>query len=102
MRQSRKLEEVAQAALRKWGLPAQLDQLTEECAELIHAVSKYKRATTHDEEKISTAKLRVADEIADVYIMLYQIERALELEELVDEIETKKLLRTQAKIAGRR
>ena len=46
-----------------YGLDKQLDMLQEECAELIQAVSKYKRTRT-------TA---IVEEMADVYIMLYQI-----------------------------
>lgn len=46
-----------------YGLDKQLNMLQEECAELIQAVSKYKRTRT-------TA---IVEEMADVYIMLYQI-----------------------------
>lgn len=46
-----------------YGLDPQLDMLQEECAELIQAVNKYKRTRT-------TA---IVEEMADVYIMLYQI-----------------------------
>ena len=46
-----------------YGLDEQLNMLQEECAELIQAVNKYKRTRT-------TA---IVEEMADVYIMLYQI-----------------------------
>lgn len=46
-----------------YGLDKQLDMLQEECAELIQAVSKYKR----------TRITAIVEEMADVYIMLYQI-----------------------------
>lgn len=46
-----------------YGLDSQLNMLQEECAELIQAVNKYKRTRT-------TA---IVEEMADVYIMLYQI-----------------------------
>ena len=46
-----------------YGLSAQLDILQEECAELIQAVSKFRRTKTSD----------IIEEIADVYIMLDQV-----------------------------
>lgn len=46
-----------------YGLDEQLNMLQEECTELIQAVSKYRRTRT-------TA---IVEEMADVYIMLYQI-----------------------------
>ena len=46
-----------------YGLDAQLDMLQEECAELIQAVSKYKR----------TRVTNIVEEMADVFIMLDQI-----------------------------
>lgn len=46
-----------------YGLASQLDILQEECAELIQAVSKFKRNQTAN----------IVEEIADTYIMLDQI-----------------------------
>lgn len=46
-----------------YGLYAQLDMLQEECAELIQAVSKYKRKRVTN----------IFEEMADVFIMLDQI-----------------------------
>lgn len=46
-----------------YGLSAQLDILQEECAELIQAVSKFRRTQNSD----------IVEEIADVYIMLNQV-----------------------------
>lgn len=46
-----------------YGLDAQLDMLQEECAELIQAVSKYKRKRVTN----------IVEEMADVFIMLDQI-----------------------------
>lgn len=54
-----------------YGLESQLDMLQEECAELIQAVSKYKRAKCTDDH--------LAEEIANVHIMLEQIQYLLEL-----------------------
>ena len=59
------------------GLDKQLNILQEECAELIQAVSKYKRTRT-------TA---IVEEMADVYIMLYQITYLLNKEVASVEVE---------------
>lgn len=52
-------------ALRKYGAEAQLNQLQEECAEVIQAVNHLKRSKC-DEEKL-------IEEIADVQLMIYQV-----------------------------
>jgi NTP pyrophosphatase (non-canonical NTP hydrolase) len=57
--------ELYQATLRKWGEAAQYDQAVEECAELI-ATLKHLRRGRVDE----TA---VAEELADVYLMVGQL-----------------------------
>ena len=57
--------ELYQATLRKWGEEAQYDQAVEECAELI-ATLKHLRRGRADEEA-------VADELADVYLMIGQL-----------------------------
>jgi len=64
-------EEVLKAALDTYGADAQLDMLTEECAELIQAVCKYKRA--RDEEDIGPAVDSLFEELADVGIMIDQM-----------------------------
>ncbi|MDR1946416.1 MAG: hypothetical protein LBQ51_04535, partial [Desulfovibrio sp.] len=56
---------IAEAALQKWGLEAQLRQLQEECAELIVAVS-------HLIRNRSGAIDAVSEEMADVRIILDQ------------------------------
>jgi len=48
-----------------WGQEKQLDMVIEECAELIHAISKLKRG------KIREGK--VVEEAIDVYLMLGQL-----------------------------
>lgn len=57
--------ELFQAALEAWGKEAQLRMLQEECAELIHAVSKHIRGAPDN----------IAEEIADVDLMLSEIKR---------------------------
>lgn len=57
-----------------YGLDDQLDQLVEECAELIKEVQKYKRAKKrHDEASMFITKLRIQDERVDVEVMLQQM-----------------------------
>ena len=51
-----------------YGLEPQLNLLQEECAELIHAVSKYRR----DGMKLESVPSGLIEEIADVEIMLAQ------------------------------
>jgi NTP pyrophosphatase (non-canonical NTP hydrolase) len=57
--------EIYQASLQKWGKEAQYDQAVEECAELI-ATLKHLRRGRVDEDA-------VADELADVYLMIGQL-----------------------------
>lgn len=59
------LNELAAQAVEKWGTPAQIDMCIEECAELQNALLKYRRGRN--------SKDNVAEEIADVYIMLFQM-----------------------------
>lgn len=77
-----------------YGYEAQSNQLVEECAELIQAVSKYRRAVTgigqptaEDQKEVALENL--IEEIADVEIMLEQIKHLLQLPE--DELEAVKL-----------
>ena len=74
-------------ALDQWGLPLQLGMLVEECAEVIQAVNKFQRKG--NQESIDN----LAEEIADVEIMLEQIKRALRLDQQSMDHKTKKLNR---------
>lgn len=60
-----------------YGLDEQLNMLQEECAELIQAVNKYKRTRT----------AAIVEEMADVYIMLYQITYLLNKEVASGDVE---------------
>lgn len=79
--------------LQHYGLQAQIDQTQEECAELIVALNKWKRSNGKIELKA------VAEELADVTIMVEQIKWGLECGPMVDRIITEKLGRTISKIA---
>jgi NTP pyrophosphatase (non-canonical NTP hydrolase) len=65
-------------ALTKWGFEPQLNQLQEECAELIVACNKLRR-------KGEEARPLMIDELADVVIMTQQIIYAMEVENEVEE-----------------
>lgn len=84
-----KAEAIARIAIKN-GKEKNLVLLTEECAELIQAVSKYKRTGN---------KYQVAEEMADVYIMLTENLITLDLDEKVMEIVDFKITRTLEKMA---
>lgn len=86
----------------------QIMQLSEECAELIQAVNKYRRfrgsKTTRDEiiESTNDSNMliqNIAEEIADVDIMLEQMKVYLNIsDEAVEGIKEKKVNRQLARI----
>lgn len=59
------MKEISAQTIKKWGINAQLWMIIEECAELINAISKYKRGR---EDKLS-----IIEELADVSIMVDQM-----------------------------
>jgi NTP pyrophosphatase (non-canonical NTP hydrolase) len=70
-----KIEErkaILQKALNTWGEVAQLDMVIEEASELIQAIQKYKRKPTEENSQ------HILEEMADVYIMLGQLEVLLD------------------------
>jgi len=82
--------ELYQATLQKWGAEAQYDQAVEECAELI-ATLKHLRRGRVDE----TA---VADELADVFLMVGQLVFMLGEERVAAAID-RKILRLRELLA---
>ena len=85
-----KAEAIARIAIKN-GKEKNLVLLTEECAELIQAVSKYKRTGN---------KYPMAEEMADVYIMLIENLITLDLDKKVMEIVEFKITRTLEKMAA--
>jgi len=77
-------------AISTFGVEAQLNQVKEEAAELIVAVSHYQR------ERIGLVE--IADEIADVTIMLEQLVLLLDAEQLVGSIKIIKLDRLRESV----
>ncbi|MDR1733653.1 MAG: hypothetical protein LBR73_02080 [Oscillospiraceae bacterium] len=57
-----------QEAIEHWGIPAQVDQCVEECAELILALHKHEKRTRRTDTRAA-----VLDEMADVEMMLAQM-----------------------------
>jgi NTP pyrophosphatase (non-canonical NTP hydrolase) len=88
-----------------YGYEAQSNQLIEECAELIQAVNKYRRASTGlgvpvAEDKKAVALDNLVEEIADVEIMLEQIKYLLEIpDEDLQAIKLYKVNRTKERMA---
>lgn len=71
-----------------FGIDNQLDMLTEECAELIQAINKYKRNTAN-------SYVNLAEEIADVEIMLQQIKYLVGFNpEYLEHVKNRKIDRT--------
>jgi NTP pyrophosphatase (non-canonical NTP hydrolase) len=65
-------DEIYNRALDAWGHDAQMDMVIEEMSELIKAILKYRRKPHKDRA------MDVAEELADVIIMLRQLEIAME------------------------
>jgi NTP pyrophosphatase (non-canonical NTP hydrolase) len=63
-------------AIEKFGRDAQTNIAMEECAELIQAISKYKRYVLSSPKNTKTPDIikNLTKEIADVQIMIYQLQ----------------------------
>ena len=85
-------KKVYQAALRKWGADLQTMMAVEEMSELTKEICKIKRG------KMDLDAL--ADEIADVTIMLEQLREIYGLNEAVGDRMDAKVLRLQSRVGG--
>ena len=87
-----------------YGYEAQSNQLVEECAELIQAVSKYRRAGGNGQittKKADIALENLVEEIVDVEIMLEQIKHLLDIpEDNLQALKIFKINRTKERMAG--
>jgi NTP pyrophosphatase (non-canonical NTP hydrolase) len=70
--------EIYKLALDKYGVESQLNQLQEECAELIVSVNKHRRTPFDDLKGIT-------DECADVLIMIDQIANIFDIEDDIED-----------------
>lgn len=100
---------------RYYGYEAQSNQLVEECAELIQAVNKYRRArgrwqvlspmlepSQEEKDREQVALSNLVEEIADVEIMLEQVKDLLQIpEEDIQAIKLYKVNRTRERIADK-
>lgn len=77
--------EILQKAIDKWGVSAQLEMVIEECLELALSLQKLKRLRGNAEEK----EANVIDEIADVKIMIKQIEKIFPIDKINTRIDFK-------------
>ena len=101
-----KISEQNKETAKYYGYEAQSNQLIEECAELIQAVNKYRRASTGlgqpvAEDKKAVAYDNLVEEIADVELMLEQIKYLLQIpEEDIQAVKLYKVNRTRERIVG--
>jgi NTP pyrophosphatase (non-canonical NTP hydrolase) len=73
--------ELYEATLQKWGAEAQYDQAVEECVELIASLKHLRRGRVNE-----TA---VAEELADVFLMVGQLIYMLGEERVADAVDRK-------------
>jgi NTP pyrophosphatase (non-canonical NTP hydrolase) len=78
-----------------WGEDSQFDMMIEEMAELIQAISKFRRAKT--QEKKAKAYLHLCEEVADVENMVNQLKYILD-SNLIDNFREEKLKRTEKRL----
>lgn len=85
-----------------YGYDAQSNMLMEECAELIQAMNKHKRAIASGNDKdICEAINKLAEEIADVELMIEQIKHLSKIcEAEIDIFKAHKVARTRERIEG--
>lgn len=82
---------VYKQAINSWGELAQVDMCIEECAELIHAISKLKRGSKTGEQKC-------IEEIADTYLMLEQLRLIINKDSEIEVIFNSKLNRLKQRL----
>lgn len=87
-------QEIMEMALERYGREAQEDMAIEEMGELIVAIMHLRR------ERIAVREL--AEEIADVEIMLMQLKTAHDIHELVEQIKDIKIDRLEKRLEQRR
>ena len=81
---------ICEDAIQIFGVPAQLDMAVEEMSELIKEICKHKRGLGD--------KGHIAEEIADVEIMLYQLKLIFGCEVSVSAVKHLKLDRLQTRL----
>lgn len=84
---------IYQGAIAKWGEDAQMKMVLEEMSELQKEICKLWRGKDNRDA--------IAEEVADVEIMLGQLQVMLEIFEDVDRHKKEKLLRLQRRLEGK-
>lgn len=87
-----KKEQIYFHALNHYGLNAQIDMVFEEFAELQKELCKFKRGRSNYPE--------IAEELADCFIMLEQMEQFFNLKKVVTDIRCRKLHRLEERLSG--
>ena len=87
-----KLEALYRAALDRWGADLQADMAVEEMAELTKALIKFRRFPT------DKTRAAVANEIADVEIMLEQLRMIFRNDTSVEMARARKLARLETRL----
>lgn len=92
-------KELLQKAIDTYGEDAQMDMCIEEMSELTKAILKLRRYQKAHEGDCTKALLdNIAEEVADVEIMLEQVKIMLECENEVNEQKKYKLIRLKARL----
>jgi NTP pyrophosphatase (non-canonical NTP hydrolase) len=91
---------------KKFGIENRIDQTQEECAELIQALSKYKRTVVKKDKTCSVDELKarnmVTEEIADVEFCLTQIKKLLSISDMeIEGIKSVKVTRTKKRMENK-
>lgn len=91
---------------KKFGIENRINQTQEECAELIQALSKYRRTVVQKDKTCSVDELKarnmVKEEIADVEICLMQVKKLLSISDMeIEGIKSVKVTRTKKRIEGK-
>ena len=91
---------------KKLGIENRIDQTQEECAELIQALSKYRRTVVQKDKTCSVDELKarnmVTEEIADVEICLMQVKKLLSISDMeLEGIKSVKVTRTKKRMENK-
>lgn len=93
-----KTYEILQAAVKRWGKQSQIEMAIEECAELIKALQKLKRAGEENPNEFFLIK-DVCGEIADVEIMMQQLKMIFPIQ-IIEDIKGEKIERLEKRLNG--
>lgn len=94
----KQVKSIYQLAVEKWGANSQINMALEECGEFIVAINKYRRATNNTDA--TEANDNICDEIADVIIMMEQMQLMFGVDR-VQRIKSEKLKRLEERLHGK-